>query len=233
MPSKDRDLQDESNHDGSFLLPPDTPLATHRWYRRWLDGDPEAWEWLVQAFTPMVYQFCYHFTHSPTLAEEYTQEIFLRLFQNLEKLGHHTNLKYWLMRTAYNYCIDAYRRQRYERRFLRRLWLEAREWWYTSIRAQERTFLSRDVRRALRRVLQDMPDELQAVLIMREFMDLPYEEIAQALGIPVGTVKSRLNRARNLLARRLQAEYPALVPADTRPAASEGVIGMPTAFVEE
>ena len=228
MSSKDRDLQD-----GSFQLPPDTPLATHRWYQRWLDGDPEAWEWLVQAFTPMVYQFCYHFTHSPTLAEEYTQEIFLRLFQNLEKLGHHTNLKYWLMRTAYNYCIDAYRRQKYERRLLRRLWLEAREWWNASLHAQERTLLSRDVRRALRRAFQDMPDELQAVLVMREFMELPYEEIAQTLGIPVGTVKSRLNRARNLLARRLQAEYPALVSTEIPSKTAEAVIGMPTAFVEE
>ncbi len=233
MPPNDRDPKDEGDPEGPSPLPPDTPLATHRWYRRWLDRDPEAWEWLVQAFTPMVYQFCYHFTHSPTLAEEYTQEIFIRLFQNLEKLGHHTNLKYWLMRTAYNYCIDAYRRQRYERRLLRRLWLEAREWWNASVYAQESAVLSRDVRRALRRVLQAMPDELQAVLIMREFMELPYEEIAQVLGIPVGTVKSRLNRARNLLARRLQAEYPALVSAGTRPSASKGMIEMPTAFVEE
>jgi RNA polymerase sigma-70 factor (ECF subfamily) len=233
MPSEDRDLRDEGNPNGSFQLPPDTPLAANRWYQRWLDGDPEAWEWLVQTFTPMVYQFCYHFTHSPMLAEEYTQEIFIRLFQNLEKLGHHTNLKYWIMRTTYNYCIDAYRRQRYERRFLRRLWLEAREWWHASLYAQEHTLLSRDVRRALRRALRAMPDDLQAVLIMREFMELSYEEIAQALGIPVGTVKSRLNRARNLLARRLQAECPALVSAETRSETPEAVIGMPSAFVEE
>jgi RNA polymerase sigma-70 factor (ECF subfamily) len=78
-----------------------------------------------------------------------------------------------------------------------------------------------------------MPDDLQAVLIMREFMELSYEEIAQALGIPVGTVKSRLNRARNLLARRLQAECPALVSAETRSETPEAVIGMPSAFVEE
>ncbi len=195
----------------SDLLPHNVPLAETEWYQRWLDGDPEAWEQLVQAYFPMIYQFCYHFTQRHCLAEEYTQEIFLKLFQALPRLGHHTNLKYWLLRTAYNYCVDAHRRMVNERKYLRRFWLEAREWWRVNV--QEIHATHRDYRRILQRLIAALPEELRVVIILREFMELAYDEIARLLHIPLGTVKSRLNRARNLLYQQLCTQYPELLSA--------------------
>lgn len=185
-----------------------TPIGETDIYRQWLEGDELAWEKLVEAYTPMIYQFCLQFTQQPGLAEEYTQEIFLKLFRNLPHLAHHTNLKRWLMRTAYHYCIDQHRRQKHERQYLRNLWLEVK----TRLKGSQQEALAEkaDERRIILEALKLLPPDLRGVIVLREFLELAYDDIASTLQIPVGTVKSRLNRARHLLLqhiRQVTAKY--------------------------
>ena len=178
------------------------PLGETELYRRWMAGDEFAWEQLVEAYSPMIYQFCLQFTQQPGLAEEYTQEIFLKLFRNLPQLAHHTNLKRWLMRTTYHYCIDQHRRQKHERMYLRSIWLELK----SLIRGnhQERVAERSDGRRIIFEAVRRLPPDLRGVIVLREYLELSYDEIAETLQIPVGTVKSRLSRARHLLLREIQ-----------------------------
>ena len=151
---------DERTRDlAEVLLSAHVPLVQTAWYHRWIRGDEEAWEQLVEVMGPVVYQFCFHFTQHRTTAEELTQEIFIKLLQNLPRLGHHTNLKCWLLRTAYHHCVDWHRRQKHERKFLQRWWREATTRFYTSV--QEQLALQRDVQRVLRMLIKALPPELQ------------------------------------------------------------------------
>lgn len=178
-----------------------TPLKDTPWYRRWLEGDEEAWESLVENYSPVVYHFCYQFTQRQSLAEEYTQEVFLKLYRNLPLLAHHTNIQLWLLRTAYHYCVDQHRRTRHELKYIRDLWMDLKEKWRKNTQEQHAVF--KDCRKILRKAVNSLPENLRTVIIMREYLEMTYEEMAETLQIPVGTVKSRLNRARQVLAENI------------------------------
>ena len=177
------------------------PLKETHWYQRWLAGDEEAWEDLVACYTPSIYKFCFQFTRRRSLAEEYTQEVFLKLYRNLPRLGHHTNVWLWLLRTAYHYCVDQHRRYQHERKYLRDIWLELKGKWRRN--QPEQSAIHEDCRRLLWEAVESLPLELRGVIFMREYLEMAYEEMAETLQIPVGTVKSRLNRARRLLMERI------------------------------
>ncbi len=195
---KDREVSERTQLHGKTS---GNRLDEHPDYQKWLAGDEEAWEKLVDTYYPMVFKFCYQFTRQHSLAEEYTQEVFLRLFRNMPYLGHHTNLKLWLMRTAYNYCVDAHRKKKNEMLYLRKFWKEIRDIW--RLTPQSNMSDDKDRQKIVETVMERLPEDLQAILIMREYLEMTYEEMSDALNIPIGTVKSRLNRARKLFTQYL------------------------------
>lgn len=137
-------------------------------------------------------------------AEDLTQEVFVKVFQNLYRFQE-TDAAFstWLMSIARNQAIDHYRRRREER--LRRAQdpaiLDAvsapGQGPLGDVEQEERVQLVRSGLRAL-------PPELREPLVLCDLQGLPYEEIAGVLDIPLGTVKSRINRGRLELARRLR-----------------------------
>ncbi len=172
---------------------------------RCLGGDEAAWAELVRSHTRKVFGLAYRFTGKPEEAEDLTQEIFVKVYQTLHKYRESDGaFGAWLMALARNHAIDRYRRGRQER--LRRdedpLLLE---------KAQARSEhpalgLERDERAAIvHRGLRALPPDLRLPLVLCDLQGLAYGEIATRLGVPLGTVKSRINRARVELARRLVA----------------------------
>ena len=174
-------------------------------------GDEAAWAKLVERHTRKVFGLAYRFTGRADEAEDLTQEIFVKVYQTFEKYREADGpFGAWLMAVARNHAIDHYRHGRQER--VRRaedpLLLElapARQ--EHPIAGLEREERARLVHRGLRA----LPPELRLPLVLCDLQGLSYEEIAKSLEVPLGTVKSRINRARLELAKRLLARRHELV----------------------
>ena len=166
-------------------------------------GDEAAWRSLVELHTRKVFGLAYRFTGRADEAEDLTQEVFVKVYQTLHKYREADGpFGAWLMAVARNHAIDHSRRGRQERarRTEDPIVLETAE-------AHEEhpiAGLEREERaRLVHRGLRALPPDLRLPLILCDLHGLPYEEIAKSLEVPLGTVKSRINRARLELAKRL------------------------------
>ncbi len=165
--------------------------------------DESAWRELVSRHTRRVFNVVYPFTGRVDEAEDLTQEVFVKVYQGLHRF-HATEgtFKSWVSAIARNHAIDHYRRRREERRrtiededAIDRL-ASTSEGPLGRLEANERVDLVRSGLRAL-------PAQLREPLILFDLQGLPYAEVARALALPLGTVKSRINRGRLELAKRL------------------------------
>ena len=171
--------------------------------RRCREGDQAAWRDLVAEHGRRVFNLAYRFVGRVDEAEDMTQEIFLKVYRSLDRFRPSDgSFPAWLMTVARNHAIDRYRQRSEER--LRMAddpgALEgARSEEHGPLKSLEREERARFVHRGLR----SLPVALREPLILCDLEGLSYEEAASALAIPLGTVKSRINRGRLELARRL------------------------------
>jgi RNA polymerase sigma-70 factor (ECF subfamily) len=171
--------------------------------RRCRKGDQDAWRALVERHSRRVFGIAYRFTGRVDEAEDLTQEVFVKVYQALEQFAESEGqFAGWLAVVARNQCIDHYRRRREERQRdvgdPERL-AEAASRSESPFRSLEREERAGLVHRALRA----LPRELREPLVLFDLEGVPYRDIATTLGLPLGTVKSRINRARIELAKRL------------------------------
>lgn len=175
---------------------------------RCLNGDEAAWETLVRTHTRRVYGFCYRFTGKDSEAQDLTQEVFLRVFRSLKSYRSDEGaFVTWLTRLSRNLLIDNYRRTRKERlteSIEEQLpMIEERE---EAAARPDRLLAGQEASEALQKALQRLSPDLREAVILRDLQEMDYREIATALKIPEGTVKSRLNRGRAELARVLRQQ---------------------------
>jgi RNA polymerase sigma-70 factor (ECF subfamily) len=177
-----------------------------------LTGDGAAWEDLVRVHTRRVYGICYRFTGSNADAQDLTQEVFLRVFKSLASFRSGTgSFAVWLTRLTRNLLIDHYRRTKADR--LTGSVEDHLPVLEEKSAASGRTdgmVAGREASEVLQRGLQKLSPELRETVILRDLEEMEYREIAEALEIPEGTVKSRLNRGRAELARVLRRQGAAL-----------------------
>ena len=161
-------------------------------------GDDDAWRELVDRFGPKVYAIAYHFTLKREDAEELSQEIFLKLFENLHRYDGGFPLVAWVLSVSRNLCIDRYRRKKREKSF-RFVSDEAVTALLKSEDDPAGMALKKERTQLLFSALSEIPEDLAEILILRDLNGLAYDEIGTALELPEGTVKSRLFRARRQL----------------------------------
>ena len=161
-------------------------------------GDDRAWEQLVDATSDDIFRMAVSFTRHRGEAEELTQEVFLKLWQNLHRYLPGSSFRAWAYRVARNLFVDAYRRSREQRKAT---WVDP-EFLETIPGGEDpHTRAVRHQRLEMARAaLERLPEELSQLIMLRDFSDWSYEELAAELELPIGTVKSRLNRARRELA---------------------------------
>lgn len=183
--------------------------------RRCLSGDSPAWTELVRAHHRRVYALCYRFTGSPTDAEDLTQDVFLKIYSNLTSFDvARGSLQVWITTLARNLLVDHFRRTRNLRvtGSLDEGWDEGGELRpmvpMDRLEAKGPSQHDQATRRELEKMVQNalaqVSPELREAVILRDLQDMDYKEIAQVLGIPEGTVKSRISRGRAELARLLE-----------------------------
>ncbi len=175
---------------------------------RCLSGDESAWEDMVKTHTRRVYAICYRFTGKESEAQDLTQDVFLRVFKSVKSFrAGEGSFAVWLTRLTRNLLIDNYRRSKMERATDsiedQLMVLEEK----TAIESRTDAMLAgREASEVLQGALAKLSPELRETVILRDLQELEYREIAQVLGVPEGTVKSRLNRGRAELARILRRQ---------------------------
>ncbi len=171
---------------------------------RCLAGDQGAWEQIVRLHWRKVFNVAYKFVGKHDEAEDLTQDIFLKIFKALDSFDRRANFQTWIISIARNLCIDHYRSVRKERETIARE-VDAGELSPASTDASPlRQLEQSDLREMLRRALDQLPLTLKTAVVMRDLHELSYQEIAERLGLPEGTVKSRINRGRIELARQIR-----------------------------
>jgi RNA polymerase sigma-70 factor (ECF subfamily) len=167
------------------------------------EGDQSAWNALVERYGRRIFSIAYHFTLRREDADELTQEIFLKVFENLHRYDGRYSLAAWIVSLARNLCIDQYRRRKRERSFVH-VSDEAVLPMIPSSDDPAAQALQKERTKLLFEAIAELPEELAEILVLRDLDGLAYEEIGAALSLPDGTVKSRLFRARTEAARRIR-----------------------------
>jgi RNA polymerase sigma factor (sigma-70 family) len=180
--------------------------------RRCKHGDAAAWEELVRQISQRVYNICYRFTGSSDQADDLTQEVFIRMYRSLNSYDlERAAFMTWVTTIARNLLVDHFRKAQYDRRTSS---LDAGasgeddelslgERIQDPRPSPEARVHSRETQAVVQQALLRLSPELREAVILRDLQDLDYKEIAVALNIPEGTVKSRINRGRAELARLL------------------------------
>ena len=171
--------------------------------RKVLQGDVNAFEKLVTEHEKGVYAIALRMTGNPEDASDMTQEAFIKAYNSLQSFRGDSKFSVWLYRIASNVCLDFLRSR--SRKPTVSLSVEDDEGEETELDIADESqspelLLERGLTRdAVRRGLQAMPPDYRQILLLREIQGLSYEEIADVLRIEVGTVKSRIFRARKRL----------------------------------
>ena len=188
------------------------PATPDSLIERCLSGDQAAWETVVRQNWRKVFNVAYKFVGKHDEAEDLTQDIFLKIFKALASFDRRANFQTWIISISRNLCIDHYRSVRKERQTIAREVDAGDLQPVSSDRGPYAAAEHQDLRVLLRQALQMLPVTLRTAVVLRDLQELSYQEIAERLGLPEGTVKSRINRGRFELARqlkRLQDKQPA------------------------
>ncbi|MBX3422857.1 MAG: sigma-70 family RNA polymerase sigma factor [Pirellulaceae bacterium] len=165
--------------------------------RQSLAGDHDAFRELVDRFSGRLYSSMLHVVGSHDLAEDVVQETFVQAFVKLSTFQGHSQFFTWLYRIAFNNTLS--RRRRRSHVSLDSLGDTALNEPRDSVEMPDARMLRDEQISLIHRALQALTDEHRNILVLREMQDLPYEEIAVVLDINIGTVRSRLSRARSQL----------------------------------
>ena len=169
------------------------------------NGDQEAFAQLVQRYQRLVFNLVYRMLQQYDEATEITQETFLAAWQGLPSFRGDARFPTWLYRIAYNCSLKQLELRKRDRAL--QVALEAeRTLGNASDEQRENAELdARDRQLLVQEYLSHLPTKYRIVLILRHLQDMTYEEMADILMMPIGTIKTHLFRARNLLKERLQS----------------------------
>lgn len=160
-------------------------------------GNQEAWNMLINSYSKSVYNIALNFFAERDIASDVTQEIFIKVYHNLDKFREEKNFSSWIFTISRNFCIDYWRKNK---KYLLNS-QELDEKIGTGLPTPEDQLIKESEIEVLRKKIAQLEPDLRLILILRDIHDLSYQEIAEKFSIPEGTVKSRINRARLKLAQ--------------------------------
>ena len=172
-------------------------------------GDIQAFRDLVVQYHPLVYSMAYKVLDDPQDAEEVAQDAFVKIHRALGGFRGEASFKTWIARIVLRLSLN--RRRDRSRSSWHRLGLHLhqdpdRDHPAPGTHTPEAQCISRETRQFVRQLVDELPAALRQVVVLNSFEELSYEEIAQILKIPLGTVSSRLHSARKKLLGRLRCQ---------------------------
>lgn len=174
------------------------------------EGDEVAYRVLLRKYERAVFGICLRMVRNRQEAEDLAQEAFMKVFAMLDRYNPSFAFSNWLLKITSNLCIDSIRRRRidtlpmdepvrsdrgdYERQY------------ESPADDPEEVLMKGEKMKRLAEAVEDLPPHYRIMILLRHQENLSYEEIAQTLDIPLGTVKARIHRARGMLKTRLAGE---------------------------
>ncbi len=175
------------------------PQDDKQWVKQALNGDPDAFAKLVDAYQNRVFSVCYRMLGSPTAAEDAAQETFIRACTALDSYDPNRSFATWILSIAANYCIDQIRKRK-----MTLLSIDNEKYAWLAPPAQgpqpEKWTLETEKHQKVHKMLRVLNETDRAAIILQYWHDYSYQEIADTLSLTVSAVKSRLYRARQSLA---------------------------------
>lgn len=172
--------------------------------KRCKDRDLEAFGVLVDLYQSRVYGFVRRMIRSQEDTEDISQEVFVKAFQNISRFDGRASLATWLFRIATNLCIDKLRRKDRRPEQVPMMGEGDAEFDLADARYDPVSMaVSREMEKTIEAAILGLSDKLKPVLLLHDLEGLSYEDIARILGVPIGTVKSRLFLARTRLQEAL------------------------------
>jgi RNA polymerase sigma-70 factor (ECF subfamily) len=167
-------------------------------------GNQLAWESLVRGYQARVYSLAFHYLGNAEEAKDAAQEIFIRIYRNIDQCRKAQMFLPWLIKISQNLCIDLLRR-RAARPQASSLPLDEMPEFPNSDLNPEESWMAKSRRKLIHRALQQLTALNREMVILKDIHGMALEQIASMLKIPLGTVKSRSNRARLELAQKVIA----------------------------
>lgn len=181
-------------------------LDDRRLVARILEGEHDRFTELVRRYEKRVINYVYRITHRYEEARDLTQEIFVKVYLAIDRYDPKYQFSTWLFRIAQNSAIDALRKKSIAEVSLTRPSDEEggreREFADTGI-SPYRALKNKQLGAAIDKAVENLPQDYRELIRLRHFAELSYEEIASMKKLPLGTVKNKLFRARNLLKNEL------------------------------
>lgn len=168
-------------------------------------GETEAFETLIRRHQKTIFNLVYRMLGDYDEAAEISQEVFLSAYRAIGNFRGEANFSTWLYRIALNHATT--RRKSMNTRQQRNLPIENTEPLSDPHPGPAETMEKKEIRERVQRALNSLEPDDATVILLRDLQDVPYEEVARVLEIPVGTVKSRLHRARQALKSELAAYF--------------------------
>jgi RNA polymerase sigma-70 factor (ECF subfamily) len=174
-----------------------------QWIAESKTGDMDAFAKLVEKYQKPVYSVCYRMLGTPTAAEDAAQEAFIRAYQALDRYDPDRSFATWILSIASNYSIDQLRKKK-----VTLLSMDNEKYGWLAPPdpgpSPEKTILDKEKQALVQDILAELPETDRAAVILQFWHDYSYDEIAEALDLSSSAVKSRLFRARRLMAEKWQ-----------------------------
>ena len=189
-------LQDAQKQESKYPLNPEEAV----WVSQAQQGNRKAFTKIVEAYQRPVYNVCYRMLGNAVEAEDAAQEVFVRAFFKLDTYDSGRKFSSWLFSIASHYAIDQLRK----RRMQVISWDDLPPWrWLPDENSPqpEEYLLKDEATQEVHALLDTLPADYRAAVILKYWHNMPYEEIAQTLSTTVSAIKSKLFRARKMLAQ--------------------------------
>ena len=172
--------------------------------KRFNNGDISAFEELVLKYQDRIYNLCRNMLGNTHDVEDAAQDTFIKAHQKLKDFKPEAFLYTWLYRIAVNTCLDYKKKPFFESFFKKSEGEEFVDEPSSDWPSPDKIYESKQVGIALHNSIKKLPVKLRTAIILKETEGLSYEQIAEVLDVPIGTVKSRISRARDELMRSLK-----------------------------
>ena len=163
------------------------------------EGDRTAFRTLFDTYKDQVHSIALNFCADQSMAQDITQEVFVKLFQTVDQFRHQASFTTWLYRIVVNTCLNEQRRRKRFVPFISALRQPAPE----TQACPETNYKRRQMTQAVQSAVAALKADLRIPLLLRYMEGLSYAEISEVLDWPIGTVSSRLNRAHKILGKKL------------------------------
>ncbi len=161
------------------------------------EGDMSAFELIVLRYKDAIFNLIYHFLADYHRSQDISQETFLRVLRNVDRYKPRNNFKTWLYRIAVNQCKNELRdRSRRKTLSLNDPDMDVESLILDRYVSPDEVYERKEIRELVKNAVGELPEDQRMAIILREYQDLSYEEIAVALNCSLGAVKSKIHRAR-------------------------------------